>query len=152
MSEDKLKKHTTRAIWIACILILLLAFGIPQIYRNYHSAPYCYSSGSQITLENKNTHKLNKYQKQQFTKIAKLALDKEDGPFDWKNYHKVSLDVYKMKKTSEYGLIYKVRPIIRSKQHVITSSIIIKLKDRDLKSYHKFTIKGYSSDFSNFLN
>ncbi|CAJ1179983.1 hypothetical protein LCR01_18020 [Companilactobacillus crustorum] len=152
MSEDKLKKHTTRAIWIACILILLLAFGIPQVYRNYHSAPYCYSSGSQITLENDDTHKLNKYQKQQFTKIAKMAVDQKDGPFNWKNYRKVSLDVYKMKKPSEYGLIYKIKPVIRSRQHTITTSIIVKLNNRNLKSYHKFTIKGYSSDFSNFLD
>lgn len=152
MSEEKVKKHTTRAIWLACILILLAAFAIPQMYRNYHSAPYCYSSGTKITLENSDTHKLNKYQKAQFTKMAKTAIDQKDGPFDWKNYQSVSLSVYKMKKPSEYGLIYKVKPTIRSKRDVITNSIIVKLADRDLKTYHKFSIKGYSSDFSNFLN
>lgn len=152
MGEEKVKKHTTRAIWVACVLILLGAFGIPQIYRNYHSAPYCYSSGTQITLEDSKTHKLNDYQKQQFTKMARYAIDQKDGPFVWKNYQNVSLYVYKMKKPSEYGLIYKVRPHIRTKKDIITNSIIVKLADRDLKSYHKFSIKGYSSDFSNFMN
>ncbi|KRO00315.1 hypothetical protein [Companilactobacillus kimchiensis] len=152
MKDDKVKKHTTRAIWITCILILMMAFGIPQIYRNYHSAPYCYSSGSQITLESSKTHKLNKYQKQQFIKMARTAVDQKDGPFVWKNYQDVSISVYKMKKPSEYGLIYKIRPQIRTKDDIITNSIIVKLADRDLKSYHKFSIKGYSSDFSNFLN
>lgn len=152
MSEETIKKHTTRAIWLACILILLAAFGIPQMYRNYHAAPYCYSSGSQITLESSDTHKLNKYQKAQFIKMARTAIDEKDGPFNWKNYQNVSISVYKMKKPSEYGLIYKVKPTIRSKKDVITNSIIVKLADRDLKTYHKFSIKGYSSDFSNFLN
>ena len=152
MSEERVKKHTTRAIWITCILILLGIFAIPQMYRNYHSAPYCNSSGSQITLENKDTHKLNKYQKKQFVKMARLAIDKEDGPFDWNNYQSVSINVYKMKKPSEYGLIYKVKPTIRSGQHTITNSIIVKLADRNLKTYHKFSIKGYSSDFSNFMD
>ena len=152
MSESKVKKHTTRAIWIACILILMLAFGIPQMYRNYHSAPYCYSSGSQITVENANTHKLNDYQKKQFIKIARSAIDQKDGPFDWDNYQNVSIDVYKMKPRSEYGLIYKVKPIIRTKKDTITNSIIVKLADRDLKEYHDFSIKGYSSQFSNFFN
>lgn len=151
MSETKVKKHMTRAIWIACIVILALAFGIPQMYRNYHSAPYCYSSGSQITLENTDTHKLNDYQKKQFIKMARTAIDQKDGPFDWDNYNNVSLDVYKMKKRSEYGLIYKVRPKLHSKR-TITNSLILKLADRDLKTYHKFSIKGYSSGFSNFLN
>lgn len=152
MTEEKVKKHTTRAIWIACILILLGAFGIPQLYRNYHSAPYCYSSGSKITLESADTHKLNDYQKKQFIKMARTAIDKKDGPFDWDNYQNVSIHVYKMTKPSEYGLIYKIKPTIRSKEATITNSIIVKLDDRDLKSYHKFSIKGYSSDFSNFLN
>lgn len=152
MSEEKVKKHTTRAIWIVCILILLGIFAIPQIYRNYHAAPYCNSSGMQITLENKDTHKLNDYQKKQFVKMARLAIDKKDGPFNWNNYQNVSIHVYKMKKQSEYGLIYKVKPTIRSKQHTITNSIIVKLANRNLKTYHKFSIKGYSSDFSNFMN
>ncbi|APU72143.1 hypothetical protein [Companilactobacillus crustorum] len=152
MTEEKVKKHTTRAIWIACILILLGVFGIPQLYRNYHSAPYCYSSGNQITLESKDTHKLNDYQKKQFIKMARVAIDKKDGPFNWKNYQNVSINVYKMKKPSEYGLIYKIKPTIRSKKATITNSIIVKLDDRDVKSYHKFSIKGYASDFSSFLN
>jgi hypothetical protein len=152
MQSEKVKKYTTRAIWITCILILLLAFGIPQMYRNYHSAPYCYSSGTQITLESKQVHKLNPYQKKQFTKMARLAIDQKDGPFVWKNYQNVSLSVYKMKKPSVYGIIYKVRPHIRTKKDVITNSMIVKLKDRDLKTYHKFAIMGYSSGFSNFLN
>jgi len=152
MTEDKLKKHTTRAIWIVCILILLGALGIPQLYRNYHSAPYCNSSGSQITIENQQTHKLNKYQKTQFIKLARTAIDQEDGPFDWHNYQNVSIYVYKMKQPSEYGLIYKVKPDIRSKKHIITNSIIVKLADRNLKTYRKFKIKEYSSEFSDFLS
>jgi hypothetical protein len=151
MSKTKLQKFKNRSILIACIVVLALAFLIPQIYRNGHSAPYCYSSGSQITLENNNTHKLNDYQKQQFTKMARLAIDKKDGPFDWKNYQTVSINVYKMKKPSTYGIIYKIKPVIHE-ENTITSSIIIKLSDRDLKSYHKFEIKKYSSGFSNFLN
>jgi len=152
MTEEKVKKHTTRAIWIACILILLGVFAVPQIYRNYHSAPYCNSSGSQITLENSDTHKLNKFQKQQFTKMARHAIDQKDGPFDWQNYQDVSLKVYKMKKPSQYGLIYKIRPKIRTEHDVITNSIILKLSNRDLRNYHKVAIEGYSSDFSNFLH
>ncbi|WP_119327168.1 hypothetical protein [Companilactobacillus musae] len=151
MSKTKLQKFKNRSIIIACIVVLALAFLIPQIYRNGHSAPYCYSSGTQITLESKNTHKLNDYQKKQFTKMARLAIDKKDGPFDWKNYQNVSISVYKMKKPSVYGIIYKIRPVIHQK-NIITSSIIVKLSDRDLKSYHKFETKDYSSDFSNFLD
>lgn len=151
MSETKMKKHTTRAIWITCVLILLLAFGIPQMYRNYHSAPYCNSSGTQITLESAETHKLNKYQKKQFLKMVRMAIDQKDGPFEWSNYKNVSLDVYKMKKRSQYGLIYKVKPKIHPKR-TITNSVIVQLKNRDLKSYRKFEIKGYSSGFSNFFN
>jgi len=150
--EEKTNKHATRVIWIACILILLGAFGIPQLYRNYYSAPYCNSSGTQITLESANTHKLNKYQKKQFIKMARTAVDQKDGPFVWKNYQNVSINVYKMKKPAEYGLIYKVKPLIRTNRDVITNSIIVKLEHRDLKRYHQFSIKGYSSDFSNALN
>ena len=152
MSQENIKKHTTHIIWIICIVIVLGIFAVPQIYRNYHSAPYCNNSGSQITLEDSQTHKLNSYQKAQFIKLAKTAIDQKDGPFDWQNYQTVSLKVYKMKQRSEYGLIYKVKPTIRSKQHTITNSIIVKLSNRNLKSYKKFSIKGYSSDFSNFLN
>lgn len=151
-TEEKTKKHSTRVIWIACILILMGAFGIPQMYRNYHSAPYCNSSGTQITLESANTHKLNKYQKKQFIKMARTAIDQKDGPFVWKNYQNVSIKIYKMKKPSEYGLIYKVRPLIRTKEDIITNSLILQLDSRDLRNYHKFSIKGYSSDFSNGLN
>lgn len=151
MSKTKLQKFKNKSILITCIIVLVLAFLIPQIYRNNHSAPYCYSSGTKITLEDKTTHKLNDYQKKQFIKISRLAIDKKDGPFDWKNYQNVSISVYKMKKPSVYGIIYKIKPVIH-KDNIVTSSIIVRLSDRDLKSYHKFSIKGYSSDFSDFLN
>lgn len=149
--KAKFQKYKHRAVLIGCVVILALAFLIPQMYRNAHSAPYCYSSGTQITLQNKDTHKLNDYQKQQFTKMVRLAIDKNDGPFDWSKYKTVSMEVYKMKKPSVYGIIYKIRPRFHQ-ENTITNSVIIKLSDRDLKSYHKFSIQGYSSDFSNYLN
>ena len=149
--KAKLQKYKHRAVLIGCVVILALAFLIPQMYRNAHSAPYCYSSGTQITLQNKDTHKLNDYQKEQFTKMVQLAIDKKDGPFDWSTYQTVSMDVYKMKKPSVYGIIYKIKPRLHQ-ENTITSSVIIKLSDRDLKTYHKFAIQGYSSDFSNYLN
>lgn len=145
------KKHTTRLIWIICIVIVISIFLIPQIYRNHHSAPYCNSSGTQITLEDSHTHKLNDYQKQQFTQIAKKIVDQKDGPFDWNNFQKVSLSVYKLKKKSEYGLIYKIRPTITD-QRTITNSVIIKLKNRNFKTKNNVTVIGYSSGFSNILS
>lgn len=144
------KKKILRLISAIFLILLIIIYIIPQMYRNYHSAPYCYSSGTQITLEDTNTHKLNKFQKQQFTKMAKKIIDSEDGPFDWNNYKKVSLSVYKMKKRSEYGLIYRIRPNIH--ERVITNSIIVKLKDRSLKDTPKVTVIDYSSDFSNILS
>jgi len=138
-------------IWFICLLLILAIFAVPKIYHNYYSAPYYTFSNQQITLENSDTHKLNKYQKQQFIKIAKNVIDKEDGPFDWDNYQFVSIDVYKMKKPFEYGLIYKIKPIIRTKKSTVTNSIIIKMAHRDFKHHNNITIKGYSSDFSNFL-
>lgn len=149
---QKIKQFKNRAVWIIFILILLAAFSIPQLIKNSHCAPYYYNAGNQITLENKSTHKLNDYQKKQFICLARHAIDQRDGPFDWNNYQNVSISVYKMKTPSEYGLIYKIKPQIRSKKDTITNSVIIKLADRDLKGKRQFTIKDYSSGFSNFLN
>jgi len=147
MHDKQSKKRMTKVIWTLCALIILAVFGIPKLYSNYHAAPYYHISGQQITLESKNTHKLNKYQKQQFTKIAKNAVDKQSGPFVWENYRTVSLKVYKMKKPSEYGLIYQISPRMANQNRTITSSVIVKLSHRDLKRYEDVSIKGYSSDF-----
>jgi len=131
--------------------LLLAAFIVPQVHRSYYSAPLFYFSGNQITLENNDTHRLNKYQKKQFIKMAQSAVDKRDGPFDWGNYQTVSIDVYRMKGNHEYALIYRIKPHILSDKYIITNSMVLKLKYRDLKEYQKFTIKKYYSDFSKFL-
>ncbi|WP_119326186.1 hypothetical protein [Companilactobacillus musae] len=154
MTDEKSKNLITKIIWIICGLIILGIFGIPKIYQNYHSAPYYNASGQMIIIENKktNTHKLNKYQKRQFTKIAKSTIDKEDGPFKWNNYRVVSLDVYKTKKRAQYALVLKTKPKINLKNSQVTSSMIVELKHRNLIDYYDLSIKKYSSDFSNIFN
>lgn len=83
--------------------------------------------------------------------MAQSDVDKRDGPFDWGNYQTVSIDVYRMKGNHEYALIYRIKPHILSDKYIITNSMVLKLKYRDLKEYQKFTIKKYYSDFSKFL-
>lgn len=146
MSEETKKKKMNIIIWILCALIALGAFGIPKIYHNYHSAPNYYSVGQKIPLENSKTHKLNDFQKHQFIKMAKNTIDKKDGPYNWHNYKTVSIDVYKMNGSHEYGLIYKIKS--KSNNEVLTNSMIVKLKSSDLLQYHKVVIKRYSSEMS----
>lgn len=83
--------------------------------------------------------------------MAKTAIDKKDGPFDWDNYETVSIYVYKMKNLHEYALIYRIKPCIRNDNHIITNSMILTLKHRNLDKYKQFTIDKYSSDFSNLF-
>lgn len=132
-----------------CFVLLLAAFIVPQIHRNYYSAPYFYFSGKQIVLEDNKTKRLNDYQKKQFVKIARTAIDQKDGPFDWDNYQNVSINVYKMKELHEYALIYRIKPCIRTDNHIITNTIVLTLKHRNLDKYKQFKINKYSSDFSN---
>lgn len=129
----------------------MAAFIIPQVHRSYYSAPYFYFSGKQIVLENDKTHHLNDYQKKQFTKLARRAIDQKDGPFDWDNYQTVSIDVYKMKNLHEYALIYRIKPCIRTNNHIINNTMVLTLKHRSLDKYKQFTINKYSSDFSNIF-
>lgn len=154
MSDEQSKKLITRIIWILCILILIGIFGIPKMYQNYHSAPYYNTSGRTIVVESKksNTHKLNKYQKQQFIKIAKSTIDEKDGPFKWNNYKVVSLDVYKTKQKAQYAIVLKTKPKLQVEDSLVTSSMIIKLHHRNLIDYYNLSIKKYSSDFSNIFN
>lgn len=140
-----------KVVLLICFILLLAAFIIPQVHRSYYSAPYFYFSDKQIVLESEKTHRLNPYQKKQFIKIAKTAIDQKDGPFDWDNYQTISINVYKMKGLHEYALIYRIKPHIRSDNHIITNSIILDLKYRSLDKYKHFTIKKYSSDFSNLF-
>jgi len=148
MTNKKTKKHFTRFIWFICLLLIIAIFLVPKIYHNYYSAPYYNFSGQQITLENADTHKLNKYQKKQFIKIAKKTIDEKDGPFDWDNYQNISISIYKMKKPHEYGLIYKIKPEIMTSKSTITNSIIIKLNHKDFRKNNNVSVKGYSSGFS----
>jgi hypothetical protein len=76
MTSETSKKKVTKIIWILCILIILGMLGIPKLYQNYHSAPY-YGSNKAVVLEDEKTHRLNKYQKRQFIKIAKKLLIKK---------------------------------------------------------------------------
>lgn len=73
-----MNNKVARIIWIICILIIMGVVGIPKLYQNYHSAPYYNSTNKTIILENEKIHRLNKYQKRQFTKIAKKAINEKD--------------------------------------------------------------------------
>ncbi|KRO00759.1 hypothetical protein [Companilactobacillus kimchiensis] len=154
MTTEKSKKRITAIIWVLCGLILIGVFGIPKMYQNYHSAPYYNVSGRTVILENSqtNTHKLNKYQKGQFIKIAKKTIDSQDGPFKWNNYKVISLDIYKIAKKSEYALVLKVKPKIKVKNSTVTNSMIIKLHHRNLINYYDVSVQKYSSGFSNIFN
>lgn len=151
MKDEKSKSRITRIIWIICGLIIIGIIGIPKLYQNYHSAPNYNATGRIIIFEDHktNTHKLNKYQKNQFLKIAKKTIDTKDGPFEWNNYQVVYLDVYKTQKKHEYALILKVKPKIKIKNAEISNSMIVKLHQRNLIDYYKISIKRYASEFSN---
>lgn len=151
MANEKSKKRITRIIWIICGLIIIGIIGIPKLYQSYHSAPNYNATGRIIIFEDHktNTHKLNKYQRNQFLKIAKKTIDSKDGPFDWNNYRVVYLDVYKTQKEHEYALILKVKPKIKIKNAEISNSMIVKLHQGNLIDYYKISIKKYASEFSN---
>jgi hypothetical protein len=151
MKDEKSKDRITRIILIICGLIIIGIIGIPKLYQNYHSAPNYNATGRIIIFEDHKTktHKLNKYQKNQFLKIAKKAIDAKDGPFDWNNYRVVYLDVYKTQKKHEYALILKVKPRIKIKNSEIKNSMVVKLNRRNLIDYYKTSIRRYSSEFSN---
>lgn len=154
MSSETAKNKINIIIWVICELLLIGAFGIPKLYRSYHSAPYYNSTGRTIILENnkEDTHKLNKYQKLQFTKIAKETIDQKDGPFNWKNYKIIYLDIYKLERQSEYALILKIKPKLKIKDSTITSSMIVKLNHSNLINYYDISVIKYSSDFSSIFS
>jgi len=149
--KEESKSRITKIIWLLCGLIILGTFGIPRLYKNYHSAPYYKVTGQTIIIENKKSkvHKLNEYQKNQFLKIAKKTIDTKDGPFNWKNYTIESIDIYKTEKRFQYGLILKIKPNLNVKQSSISCSMIVKLDDQNLMNYYNFFIKSYSSNFFN---
>ena len=153
MTNDKPKKRIKRIIWILIALIVLGALGLPKMYQDYHSAPYYNTAGKTVILEKDHaeTHRLNKYQKNQFTKIAKKTIDKKDGPFNWKDYEVISIDVSKVNKPSEYKLVLTVKPNSDVHNAKITTSMIVKLHHKNLMNYYDTSIVQYNSGFSNQL-
>lgn len=144
MTNEKSKKKITKIIWIICGLLLIGLIGIPKLYQNYHSAPYYDTTGHTIILVDKQTNKLNSYQKNQILKVAKKAVNTEDGSRNWKEYQIVSLAVSKTKKAAEYKLVLKAKLQHKS---TVTAQMIVKLKQSNLLNYYNFSIKKYSSNF-----
>lgn len=134
----------TKIIWIICILIILGIIGMPKLYQGYHSAPYYELSTKKIVLEGKNVHKLNPYQKKQFTKIAKRTIDQRNKPLNWQKYRINLLNVYKLNKKQEYKIVL----VIESTSQ-IRNTMIIKLHNRNLIDPYDFSIKSYSSMIDN---
>ncbi|GEO56968.1 hypothetical protein [Companilactobacillus bobalius] len=137
-----MNNKVARIIWIICILIIMGVVGIPKLYQNYHSAPYYNSTNKTIILENEKIHRLNKYQKRQFTKIAKKAINEKDEPFNWQNCRINLRNVCKLSNKHEYKIIVEIRSTLNVK---IVNSMIIKLNNRDLINPYDFSVKEYSS-------
>lgn len=143
-----MNNKVARIIWIICILIIMGVVGIPKLYQNYHSAPYYNSTNETIILENEKIHRLNKYQKRQFTKIAKKAINEKDEPFNWQNCRINLRNVYKLSNKHEYKIIVEIQSKFDVK---IISSMIIKLNNCDLINPYDFSVKEYSSGFSRMV-
>lgn len=143
-----MNNKVARIIWIICILIIMGGVGIPKLYQNYHSAPYYNSTNETIILENEKIHRLNKYQKRQFTKIAKKAINEKDEPFNWQNCRINLRNVYKLSNKHEYKIIVEIQSKFDVK---IISSMIIKLNNCDLINPYDFSVKEYSSGFSRMV-
>lgn len=143
-----MNNKVARIIWIICILIIMGVVGIPKLYQNYHSAPYYNSTNETIILENEKIHRLNKYQKRQFTKIAKKAINEKDEPFNWQNCRINLRSVYKLSNKHEYKIIVEIQSKFDVK---IISSMIIKLNNCDLINPYDFSVKEYSSGFSRMV-
>lgn len=153
MTEES-KNKINKIIWILCGLLIIGIIAIPKLYSNYHSAPNYNATGRIIIFEDHKTktHKLNKYQRNQFLKIAKNTIDFKDGPFEWNNYKVISFDVYKTQKKHQYALFLKVKPKMKIRDSQISNSMVVELHRRNLVDYYHISIKKYSSDFSKPLN
>lgn len=143
-----MNNKVNKIIWVICILILLGVMGIPKLYQNYHSAPYYNSTDGTVILENEKIHLLNKYQKRQFTKIAKKAINQKDEPFNWQNCRINLRSVYKLSNKHEYKIIVEIQSSLNAK---IIRSMIIKLNNRDLINPYDFSIREYSAEFSRMV-
>lgn len=142
MINETSKKKVTKIIWILCILIILGMLGIPKLYQDYHSAPY-YGSNKVVVLEDEKTHRLNKYQKRQFIKIAKKTINQEDEPFNWQNCRVSLRNVYKLNNKHEYKLIVEVQSSLKVR---IVNSMTVKLNNRDLINPYDFSVEKYTSN------
>ncbi|CAJ2233090.1 hypothetical protein [Companilactobacillus paralimentarius] len=135
-----MNNKVTKIIWIICILIILGIIGIPMLYQNYHSAPYYdVTNEKTIILESEKVHRLNKYQKRQFTKIAKKAINQKGEPSNCQNCRINLRNVYKLGNKHEYKIIVEIKS---NPNDEVVNSMVIRLNNRDLINPYDFSIKN----------